>query len=40
MGLLDRIHQGKGRPDLRPNDPCPCGSGKPVKLCCAQLLRG
>jgi uncharacterized protein YecA (UPF0149 family) len=42
MGFLDRLRrdqaQPPSKPRLRPNDPCPCGSGKPVKECCAGLL--
>jgi len=39
MGLLDKLHRGKARPGLRPTDPCPCGSGKAVKMCCPELLE-
>ncbi|MCA1814389.1 MAG: SEC-C domain-containing protein [Halobacteriales archaeon] len=39
MGILDRLHKKQPGVKLRPNDPCPCGSGRPVKECCAQLLE-
>jgi tetratricopeptide (TPR) repeat protein len=32
--ILDRVYESF--PDARRNDPCPCGSGKKHKACCAQ----
>ena len=39
MGILDRRHKRAEGVKLRPNDPCLCGSGRPVKECCPQLLE-
>ncbi len=29
----------RDKPKVRPNDPCPCGSGKKYKKCCGRLKR-
>lgn len=29
----------KTGPDIKPNDPCPCGSGKKFKKCCGAIAR-
>ena len=26
-------------PEVKPNDPCPCGSGKKFKKCCGAIAR-
>lgn len=39
MGFLDRLHARGKSQRLRPDDLCPCGSGKTVKLCCPELLK-
>lgn len=38
QGLADRmgirIHRAEGQHRVKPNEPCPCGSGKKYKKCC------
>jgi preprotein translocase subunit SecA len=38
MGVT--IKPKKGGIKVKPNEPCPCGSGKKVKKCCTTDMNG